>query len=84
MNRKSKQSNKKPVANEHQGTHLSDVIPQDLAEKLKQLRNEKEEELRKQQEEEMIRKQFEAKQREKNKSFAELLGESKMDWRKFK
>jgi hypothetical protein len=84
MKRKPKQANKKPAVSEHQGVHLSDVLSSDLTEKLKQLKNEKEEEIRKQKEEEIARKQFEAKQHEKNKSFAELFGESKLDWQKFK
>ena len=66
------------------GLSLGDLLSQDMAEQLKQIKKNKEQEIQQQKEEEAARKQFEAKQREKNKSFEELLNESRMDWKKYK
>lgn len=66
------------------GLSLGDLLSQEMAQQLKNIKKEKEQELQQQREKELARKQFEAKQREKNKSFEELLNESKMDWKKFK
>ena len=69
---------------QEKGLSLGDLLSHEMAEQLKKIKKEKEQELQQQREEELARKQFEAKQREKNKSFEELLNESKMDWKKYK
>lgn len=73
-----------PAPEKDKGVSLGDLLSQDTAELLKRIKKEKEQELQQQREEELARKQFEAKQREKNKSFEELLNESQMDWKKYK
>lgn len=67
-----------------QGTSLGDLLDSKLAEQLKQLKQDREAEIQKQREEEAAKKQWETKQKEKNKTFDELLNESKLDWKKFK
>ncbi len=59
---------------------LSDKLKKELAEKKLQLKAE--EERKKAEEEE--RKREERRRKEKNKTFAELLEESNLDWRDFK
>ncbi|PLR76392.1 DUF3886 domain-containing protein [Bacillus sp. V3-13] len=69
---------------EDKAVTLGDMLNQDLMEKLKEKQKElKSEEIRKQ-EEEAERKREERRLKEKNKSFAELLQESDLDWKKYK
>lgn len=82
--KKKKQVPQQGAEKKEQGTSLADLLDSKLAEQLKQLKKEKEAEIQKQKEEELARKQFEAKQKEKNKTFDELLNESNLDWKKFK
>ncbi|WP_017755671.1 YqkE family protein [Calidifontibacillus oryziterrae] len=60
--------------------HLDQNVYAKLKEKQLQLKREADQ----QKEAEEERKREERRQREKNKSFEELLGESDLDWRKFK
>ena len=77
--------NPKPtLATKDNGLNLGDFLNPETAEKLKSLKKEKEQELQKQREEEIAKKMFEQKQREKNKTFEELLNETNLDWKKFK
>ncbi|HJV45354.1 MAG TPA: YqkE family protein [Bacillota bacterium] len=75
---------KPTVQPEDKGINLSDFLNPEIANQLKSLKKEKEAELQKLKEEEMAKKLFEQKQREKNKSFEELLNETHLDWKKFK
>ncbi|HHY72220.1 MAG TPA: YqkE family protein [Bacillus bacterium] len=61
-----------------------DRLDQNVFAKLKEKQQELKIEAKKQQELEEERKRLERKQREKNKSFEELLSESDLDWKKFK
>ncbi|RXT15213.1 YqkE family protein [Ammoniphilus sp. CFH 90114] len=84
MKRKTSSKSSSKPANNEAALSLGDLLSQDMAEQLKKIKKEKEQELQKQREEELARKQFEAKQREKNKTFEELLNETPMDWKKYK
>jgi Protein of unknown function (DUF3886) len=76
-----KKSNKKK---DDQAVYVSDHLNSDLLEKLKAVKKG----LTKEQEEREValerQKIEERKQREKNKSFEELLGESSLSWKDFK
>ena len=78
---KRKKSNKKK---DDQAVYVSDHLNSDLLEKLKAVKKG----LTKEQEEREValerQKIEERKQREKNKSFEELLGESSLSWKDFK
>ncbi|GER66095.1 sulfurtransferase [Weizmannia acidilactici] len=63
---------------------LQDALGSDVLEKLKQAKQELTVEEEEKKKAEAERRRAERKRREKNKSFAELLEESDMDWRKFK
>ncbi|MED1205267.1 YqkE family protein [Heyndrickxia acidicola] len=63
---------------------LKDALDQNIVEKLKQAQNQLKEAEEKKKIQEEERKRLERKQREKNKSFEELLAESSMDWKSFK
>lgn len=63
---------------------LCDRINQDILLELRQKQKELTEVEHAKKEAEETRKREERKQREKNKSFEELLGESNLDWKKFK
>ncbi|RFU67753.1 DUF3886 domain-containing protein [Peribacillus saganii] len=63
---------------------LGDMVNQEMLAKLKNTKNELSMAEKKRQEEEEAKRVFERKQKEKNKSFEELLNESNTDWRNFK
>ncbi len=63
---------------------LKNSINGDLFEQLKNKKKELEKEEKTKKEEENLRKIEERKQREKNKSFEELLNESNMNWKNYK
>ncbi|CEG27732.1 YqkE family protein [Bacillus sp. B-jedd] len=83
MAKKRQPQKAKPLKDEKPLT-LGDMINQDLFNQLKNRQQElKAEEARKAEEEEK-RKREERRLKEKNKSFAELLDESGMNWKEFK
>jgi hypothetical protein len=82
--RNTNQQKQSAASGGEKGTSIGDVLHFDIAEKLKNLKKEKEQEWQKKKEEEEAKRQFEQKQREKNKSFEELLNETPLDWKKFK
>ncbi|GMB07765.1 uncharacterized protein DUF3886 [Thermolongibacillus altinsuensis] len=63
---------------------LQEMLNENVLKRLKEKQKELEEKEKRQKEEEEARRREEARQREKNKSFAELLEESDLDWRQFK
>ncbi|MBP1931596.1 YqkE family protein [Ammoniphilus resinae] len=76
------EASKRP--SQEKGASLADLLNDQVTDQLKKLKKDKEQEYRQKQEEETARRIFEAQQREKNKSFEELLQESNLDWKKFK
>lgn len=78
MNRSKEQRSEKP------GVKLGDLLNDDLVAKLKSTKKD----LRKREKEqiaaEQARKRKEREQREKNKTFEQLLAESDLDWKQFK
>ena len=67
-----------------EGTTLKDLLGKGTLDKLKDMSRSVREEEEKKRAAEAERKRAEQKAREKNKSFAELLDESGLDWKKFK
>ncbi|MED0687542.1 YqkE family protein [Anoxybacillus ayderensis] len=63
---------------------LKDRLNEQLIAQLKQKQKQLQEEEQKRKEEEEAKHKEEARKREKNKTFAEWLEESDLDWRKFK
>ena len=76
------EASKRPSS--EKGTSLADLLNDQVTDQLNKLKKDKEQEIHQKQEEETARRIFEAQQREKNKSFEELLQESNLDWKKFK
>lgn len=72
-----------PKASE-EGTTLKDLLGKSTLDKLKDMSRAVREEEEKKRAAEEERKRAEQKAREKNKSFAELLDENELDWKKFK
>lgn len=83
---KKKPQKKRPDKIEKQEDKISvlDHLDQNVFAKLKEKQLELKQEAQRQQQAEEERMREERKQREKNKSFGDLLGESDLDWRKFK
>lgn len=69
--------------NTQQGNSLSDYLQKDMLEKLKSTKKQLQEAERAQEEERNAQAEFDRKQKEKNKSFAELLDEYGMKGKKF-
>ncbi|KKB74664.1 YqkE family protein [Bacillus sp. FSL M8-0052] len=63
---------------------LKDALADDLKQKLQQMKTELKEEGEKRQASERERLIKQRKEKEKNKSFEELLNESALDWRQYK
>lgn len=80
--RKTNQSHK--TTKSEGSLHVGDLLDAGIAQQLKELKKQKEQEMLKEKEEERARQLFEAKQREKNKTFEELFEESTLDWKKYK
>ncbi|WP_180954294.1 YqkE family protein [Bacillus sp. M6-12] len=84
---KKKRQNQDRVSNKPQtngALTLGDMVNQEILAKLKNTKNELSLAEKKRHEEEEAKRAFERKQKEKNKSFEELLNESSTDWRNFK
>ncbi|MDQ0231871.1 YqkE family protein [Metabacillus malikii] len=77
-----KKNNKKK--NDDQKVSVSDFLNQELVDKLKAVKKDLTVEQQEKEAELERRKIEERKQREKNKSFEELLGESNLSWKDFK
>jgi hypothetical protein len=84
MKKQKRQTNQSKPKKEDAAVTLKDLINPDLMKQLKAQQDQlKAEEDRKKEEEEQ-RKREERRLKEKNKSFAELLNESGMNWKEFK
>lgn len=82
---KKRQQQPKPKAKKDEGAiTLGDMLNQDLMKQLKDRQSELKVAEEKKIQEEEARKREEKRLKEKNKSFEELLNETKTDWRKFK
>ncbi|MGD6966909.1 YqkE family protein [Rossellomorea vietnamensis] len=81
---KKKQPRKRPSAKNNEELTLKDTLQSDVFQALKDKKKELEKEETTRKEEEAEKKRQEARQREKNKSFEELLGESSMNWKDYK
>lgn len=79
---KKKQSTQK--RNEDKPVTLGDMLNENLVKQLKEQKKQLKAEEEQKQLAEEERKREEHRQREKNKSFEELLNESPMDWKNFK
>ncbi|WCK55556.1 YqkE family protein [Aneurinibacillus sp. Ricciae_BoGa-3] len=75
------ESKKEP---KQEGMGLGDRLDAGILEKLKNTSKALKQEEAERQEQEKQRRLEEARLREKNKSFAEMLDESKLDWKKYK
>ena len=84
MAKKKVQNKKAERVQQEERLSVLDHLNQDVLAKLKEKQQELALEVKRQQELEEERKRQERKQREKNKSYAELLEESNLDWKKFK
>lgn len=80
----SRDHSKKAGKNDDRGVVLGDRLDARVADKLKELRKQTEKEWLERKKEQKAREEFERKQREKNKTFEELLNESNLDWKNFK
>lgn len=84
MAKKKQQSRKQPERSEReQGNTLADQLQNDVVEKLKLAKKQLQDVERLQEEERQAQAEFDRKQKEKNKSFAELLDEYDMKSKKF-
>lgn len=84
MAKKKQQSRKQPERSEReQGNTLADQLQNDVVEKLKLAKKQMQDSERLQEEERQAQAEFDRKQKEKNKSFAELLDEYDMKGNKF-
>ena len=84
MAKKKQQSRKQPERSEReQGNTLADQLQNDVVEKLKLAKKQMQDVERLQEEERQAQAEFDRKQKEKNKSFAELLDEYDMKGNKF-
>jgi hypothetical protein len=84
MAKKKQQSRKQPERSEReQGNTLADQLQNDVVEKLKLAKKQLQDVERLQEEERQAQAEFDRKQKEKNKSFAELLDEYDMKGNKF-
>ena len=84
MAKKKQQSRKQPERSEReQGNTLADQLQNDVVEKLKLAKKQLQDVERLQEEERQAQAEFNRKQKEKNKSFAELLDEYDMKGNKF-
>ncbi|ULT55554.1 YqkE family protein [Neobacillus drentensis] len=84
MKKQKRQTNQSKPKKEDTAVTLKDLINPDLMKQLKEQQDQlKAEENRKKEAEEQ-RKREERRLKEKNKSFAELLNESGMNWKEFK
>ncbi|MGM0846048.1 MAG: YqkE family protein [Bacillota bacterium] len=81
---KKKQQKKRPSSNKNEEITLKDTLQSDVFEALKEKKKELEKAETSRKEEEANRKKEEMRQREKNKSFEELFGESSMNWKDYK
>lgn len=84
MTKKKQQGRKQPErSDEDQGNTLADQLQNDVVEKLKLAKKQLQDVERLQEEERQAQAEFDRKQKEKNKSFAELLDEYDMKGNKF-
>ena len=84
MAKKKQQGRKQPERSDReQGSTLADQLQNDVVEKLKQAKKQLQDVERLQEEERQAQAEFDRKQKEKNKSFAELLDEYDMKGNKF-
>jgi hypothetical protein len=84
MKKQSKQKNQSKPKKDESAVTLGDMINPNLFKQLKEQQEQlKAAEERKKEEEEKIKRE-ERRRKEKNKSFAELLNESGMNWKEFK
>jgi hypothetical protein len=81
---KKRQHKQTPKKIEDDKVLLKERLQGDIFEKLKEKEKSLKEEEARKQEQELIKKREEARLREKNKSFEELLNESNIDWKQFK
>ena len=84
MAKKKQQGRKQPDRSDReQGNSLADQLQNDIVEKLKLAKKQLQDAERLQEEERQAQAEFDRKQKEKNKSFAELLDEYDMKGNKF-
>ena len=84
MAKKKQQGRKQPERSDReQGNTLADQLQNDIVEKLKLAKKQLQDVERLQEEERQAQAEFDRKQKEKNKSFAELLDEYDMKGNKF-
>ncbi|MCZ8535720.1 YqkE family protein [Paenisporosarcina quisquiliarum] len=77
------QQRRQPERSEQSGNTLADQLQGDVLEKLKSAKKQLQDTERQQEEERLAQAEFNRKQKEKNKSFAELLDEYGMKGNKF-
>lgn len=77
------QQRRQPERSEQSGNTLADQLQGDVLEKLKSAKKQLQDTERQQEEERLAQAEFDRKQKEKNKSFAELLDEYGMKGNKF-
>jgi hypothetical protein len=77
------QQRRQPERTEQSGNTLADQLQGDVLEKLKSAKKQLQDTERQQEEERLAQAEFDRKQKEKNKSFAELLDEYGMKGNKF-
>lgn len=82
--KKKQQTQSKTTKQKDEKLSLGDFLQDDLVQQLKNKQKELAEAEKRKLEEEEAKRIFERKQREKNKSFEELLNESSLNWKSFK
>jgi chloramphenicol O-acetyltransferase len=82
--KKKKQQKLPTTYDESQAMHVKDRLNNDLIQKLKEKQKGLTEKLEQERLAEIERKKREAKEKEKNKTFEELLEESNLSWKDFK
>ncbi|KHD86021.1 hypothetical protein NG54_05915 [Heyndrickxia ginsengihumi] len=84
VGRRNGQKNHRQKQKQAEKVSLQDTLNEDLLKMLKQTKQQLIDDEEQKKREEAERKRKEQKQLEKNKSFAELLEENPMDWKKYK